>query len=84
MYSKNKKLIDWWSFVHLVSSAGLALVLGPAIGLIVALLWEPLELFVLSPLLAKRGIDFGNESWRNVVSDIVFDSIGVGFVALLT
>lgn len=77
MYRKNDKLVDWWSLVHIVSSAALAIILGPFVGLIIALLWEPFELFVLSKLLASRGIDFGNESWRNVASDIVFDLVGI-------
>jgi hypothetical protein len=47
-------------------------------------LWEPLEVFVLSPFLAKRGIEFGYETWRNSLSDIVFDIVGVaiGYVIL--
>lgn len=40
-------------------------------------LWEPLEVLILSPFLARFGIDFGHESIRNVLSDIIFDAIGV-------
>jgi hypothetical protein len=40
-------------------------------------LWEPLEILVLSPLLARFDIDFGYETLRNSLSDIVFDTAGV-------
>ncbi len=39
--------------------------------------WEPFEIFVLSPLLARRGIIFGFETWRNSLSDIIFNTLGV-------
>ena len=77
-HKRNDKLVDIWSLVHVVSSAGLAWLIGPVAAFIVVTLWEPLEIFVLSPLLAKRGIVFGYETWRNSLSDIVFNSLGIG------
>ena len=75
--TRNNKLIDSWSLVHAVVSAGLALWLGPWVALVIATLWEPLEIFVLSPLLAKIGITFGYESLKNSLSDIVFNCLGI-------
>lgn len=51
--------------------------MNPVIALSIMVLWEPIEIFVLSPLLARRGITFGFESLRNSLSDIVFDTVGV-------
>ena len=51
--------------------------MNPFVALTIMVLWEPLEVFVLSPLLAKRGIVFGYESIQNSLSDIFFDVIGV-------
>lgn len=67
----------------MVSSAGLAWLIGPVAAFIVVTLWEPLEIFVLSPLLAKRGIVFGYETWRNSLSDIVFNTLGISSAILL-
>jgi len=52
-------------------------VMNPLVALLIMILWEPLEIFVLSPLLGRRGIVFGYESLRNSLSDIVFNVIGV-------
>ena len=76
-HERNDTLVDIWSLVHVVSSAGLAWLIGPVAAFIVVTLWEPLEIFVLSPLLAKRGIVFGYETWRNSLSDIFFNTIGI-------
>jgi hypothetical protein len=76
-HKRNDKLVDIWSLVHVASSAGLAWLIGPVAAFIVVTLWEPLEIFVLSPLLAKRGIVFGYETWRNSLSDIFFNTIGI-------
>ncbi len=67
----------------MVSSAGLAWLIGPVAAFVVVTLWEPLEIFVLSPLLAKRGIVFGYETWRNSLSDILFNSLGISLAVLL-
>ena len=82
-HKRNDKLVDIWSLVHVVSSAGLAWLIGPVAAFIVVTLWEPLEIFVLSPLLAKRGIVFGYETWRNSLSDILFNSLGISLAVLL-
>lgn len=74
---RNAKLVDPWSFVHLASCAAAALVVGPVLTFVLALLWEPIEIRVLSPFLAKRGIDFGHESLANSLSDIAFNGAGV-------
>jgi hypothetical protein len=76
-HKRNDKLVDIWSLVHLVSSGVLAWLIGPLPALVIVTLWEPLEIFVLSPLLAKRGIIFGYETWRNSLSDIFFNTIGI-------
>ena len=52
-----------------------------ALGIMVA--WEPLEIFILSPLLAKIGIEFGYETWQNSFSDIFFDILGIAAGYLL-
>ncbi len=74
---RNNKLFDKWSLVHLATSIILALILHPILALLVAWLWEPLELFILSPILKKFGIVFGHETLRNVISDLIFDLLGV-------
>jgi hypothetical protein len=74
---RNDRLVDLWSFVHLVTCAAMALVVGPALSFLIALAWEPLEVLVLSPHLAKRGIDFGHESLPNSLSDVAFNTVGV-------
>lgn len=74
---RNDALVDWWSVVHFVSSAILAWLIGPLPALLLATLWEPLEILLLSPLLARKGIPFGHEAWQNSLSDLVFNSAGI-------
>lgn len=74
---RNDLLFDVWSLVHLVTGIGMAWVMDPFIALLIMVLWEPLEILVLSPLLAKVGIVFGHETLRNSLSDIFFDCVGV-------
>lgn len=74
---RNHKAVDVWSFVHLVTCALLALTIGPLLAWLIALFWEPLEVRVLSPWLARRGIDFGHEGPINTLIDVVFNSVGV-------
>lgn len=52
-------------------------IMSPFYALAILVLWEPLEVLILSPLLGKIGITFGYESIRNSLSDIVFDTVGV-------
>ncbi len=82
-HKRNDSLVDIWSLVHVVSSAGLAWLIGPVATFILVTLWEPFEIFVLSPLLAKRGIVFGYETWRNSLSDIIFNTLGISAAAVL-
>ena len=58
-------------------------IMDPFVALALMVLWEPFEIFVLSPLFAKIGIVFGYESAKNSLSDIVFDVIGVAIGAWL-
>ncbi len=61
----------------------LCLLLGPMWAFVITVLWEPFELFIVSPLAAKFGIVFGYETIRNTLSDIIFDAMGVGLGILL-
>ncbi len=81
--NRNGNLFDRWSVVHVVTGILLGWLMDPFTALAIMVLWEPLEILVLSPLLAKRGISFGYESLRNSLSDIFFDVIGVGLGAWL-
>ena len=76
-HPRNDLLFDVWSLVHLATGVLAAWVAAPFIVLLAMVLWEPLEILVLSPLLARRGIVFGHESLRNSLSDIFFDCVGV-------
>lgn len=76
-HRRNDALVDLWSVVHLVTGALLGWVMDPFIALLLMVLWEPLEILVLSPFLARRNILFGHESLRNSLSDIAFDGAGV-------
>lgn len=78
---RNNALYDRWSAVHLVTGIVLGWIMNPWVALLIMAAWEPLEIFVLSPLFAKRGIVFGYETWRNSLSDIVFDAVGVALGA---
>jgi hypothetical protein len=76
-HPRNDLLFDIWSVVHLLTGIGMAWVMDPFIALLIMVVWEPLEVLVLSPLMARRGIVFGHESLRNSLSDIFFDCLGV-------
>jgi hypothetical protein len=82
---RNDSLIDIWSGAHFAWGIALTIVFGPfwALGFLVA--WEPFEILLLGPHLARWGIPFGHETWRNSLSDIVFDAAGaaVGFFLVL-
>lgn len=81
---RNNSLFDNWSIVHLFSGIIFGWTMPPFIALVLLVLWEPLEILVLSPILAKFGIIFGYETIRNSLSDIFFDTVGVliGFYVL--
>ncbi|MEK6974882.1 MAG: hypothetical protein AABY18_00905 [Candidatus Thermoplasmatota archaeon] len=76
-HRRNNALFDIWSLVHLVTGVGAGWLMDPFVGLLILVLWEPLEILVLSPFLARFGILFGHESLKNSLSDIAFDSLGV-------
>lgn len=58
--------------------------IDPFFALVLMVLWEPLEILVLSPILWGRfKVIFGFESLRNSLSDIVFDALGVAIGAYL-
>lgn len=77
-HRRNDALFDIWSLVHLGTGIVAGWLADPFIGLLIMVLWEPLEVLVLSPFLARFGILFGHESLRNSLSDIAFDGVGVG------
>jgi hypothetical protein len=74
---RNDSLFDNWSIVHLCTGIAMGWVLSPFVALVLMVLWEPLEIFVLSPILARYGIIFGYETLRNSLSDIFFDTMGI-------
>jgi hypothetical protein len=77
MPRRNDKLYDRWSIVHLSSGIVFGWLMAPFIALVILVLYEPFENFVLSPFFDKFGIFFGHETIRNSLSDIVFDTVGV-------
>jgi hypothetical protein len=75
---RNNALFDIWSIVHFTTGVALGWLIDPFFGLAIMVLWEPLEILVLSPILWKRyNIVFGHETLHNSLSDIVFDTLGV-------
>ncbi|PIZ62903.1 hypothetical protein COY17_01625 [Candidatus Saccharibacteria bacterium CG_4_10_14_0_2_um_filter_52_9] len=80
---RNGNLFDAWSVVHLMTGVLFGWIMPPFTALAIMVLWEPLEILVLSPLLARQGITFGYESLRNSLSDIFFDVVGVALGAWL-
>ena len=76
-HRRNSALFDVWSLVHLVTGVVFAWVMPPFVALLIMTIWEPVEILVLSPFLARFGILFGHESLRNSLSDIVFNCTGV-------
>ena len=75
---RNDSLFDLWSVVHLGTGVLFAWVVHPVLAWVVMALWEPLEIFVVHPLVYRlTGYDFGYETWRNSLSDIFFNTVGV-------
>lgn len=83
MPQRNARLFDAWSVVHIVTGIGLGWVMPPITALVIMILWEPLELFIISPLVLRFGSQFGYEALPNTLSDIVFDAIGVAIGAFV-
>jgi hypothetical protein len=81
---RNDSWFDIWSAGHLTLGIAMGWLMDPFVALFLLVVWEPFEVLLLSPWLAKRGIEFGRETLRNSLSDIFFDAIGVagGFWAL--
>ena len=75
---RNDAVVDAWSFVHLASGILAGWLLPPFLALVLLILWEPVEVLIISPLMWrwKRRV-FGHESLRNVASDVLFDVAGV-------
>lgn len=74
---RNGTLFDRWSIIHLSTGIILGWVVNPFVAFAVMTLWEPFEIFVLSPFLSRFGIVFGYESLRNSLSDIFFNTVGI-------
>lgn len=82
--TRNGNLFDLWSIVHLITGVAMGWLISPVVAIVLMVVWEPIEIFILSPILARFGIIFGFESLRNSLSDIVFDIAGVltGYFAI--
>jgi CBS domain containing-hemolysin-like protein len=74
---RNDRFFDIWSLGHLTLGIVGGWVMDPLVALLALVVWEPLEILVLSPFLARFGIEFGHETLRNSLSDIAFDSLGI-------
>lgn len=81
---RNNALLDLWSLAHLASGIVLGWLIDPFLALVILIAWEPFEILFLGPILYKwKGIDFGYETWKNSISDILVDAIGVAIGAYL-
>lgn len=74
---RNERWVDWWSLTHVAWGAALALAIGPFWALVLMTLWEPFEVLLVSPLVARFGASFGHESLVNSLVDLVFNVAGV-------
>jgi len=83
MPPRNNSLYDGWSIIHAATGVGLTIIFGPWLALLLMVLWEPLEILILSKIIAKRGIIFGHETLRNSLSDLIFDCAGIAIGTLL-
>lgn len=83
---RNGNFFDLWSIIHFSTGVLLGWLLDPFVALVIMVLWEPLEIFVISPFLMRFNVIFGYETLRNSLSDILFDTLGViaGAVVLTT
>jgi hypothetical protein len=81
---RNDRWVDYWSWTHFAWGMLLGWIMPPFWALTLLILWEPLEIFILSPLAYRRlGKEFGHETLRNSLSDVMFDAAGVAAGALL-
>ncbi len=84
MRQRNNSWFDWWSVTHFIWGVLLGWIMIPFWALFILIAWEPLEIFVISPLVHKAlGKEFGYETLRNSLSDILFDAAGVAAGAYL-
>lgn len=74
---RNPTYVDWWSLTHIAWGAILVVFFGPFWALAALVLWEPLEVLVLSRIAARIGCEFGHETLRNSLMDLIFDVVGV-------
>lgn len=75
---RNGKLVDIWSLTHFLWGLIAALLMPVWFAAALLVLWEPLENFVISPILWRYlKINFGHETLQNSLSDIVFDGLGL-------
>lgn len=74
--TRNARLVDKWSLGHVAMAVVLTMLVGPWWALLLLTLWEPLEIFVVSRLAARFGIEFGQEALVNSLSDLAFNGIG--------
>lgn len=81
---RNSKLYDIWSINHVVTGMIFGVFMAPIPAMLIMSAWEPLEVFVISPIMARFGILFGYEALVNAISDIIFDAIGyaIGYFIL--
>ncbi len=81
---RNNRWVDFWSLTHLAWGLLLGWVMPPFWALVILIVWEPLEVLLLSPLVYRvTRKEFGHESAINVFSDIMFDAAGVAAGAFL-
>ena len=75
---RNNTLLDWWSSLHVLWGIVLTFIFGPVVAFIALLVWEPVEIFLISKIFARYfNRVFGHESLKNSLSDIVMNTIGV-------
>lgn len=74
---RNSRFVDTWSFIHLIFGVVFGLTFSPLIAVLILIVWEPIEILIISPILARHKIVFGYETVNNSFSDILFDIIGV-------
>lgn len=74
---RNNNNFDKWSLVHLSFGIIFGLISSPTVALVILIVWEPIEILLISPFLARYKIKFGYETLKNSLSDILFDSLGI-------
>lgn len=82
--ARNSKLYDIWSINHVVTGMIFGVFMAPIPAMLIMSAWEPLEVFIISPIMARFGVLFGYEALVNAISDIIFDAIGyaIGYFLL--